>query len=107
MERLARHNPGGHAMLDDEVRRINDEIRFAQAKQVNGNSRLGIDDSMEAIAKAYMKLLTAYRNRCGRAEIKALAVMLNSHLGCLIKSMDMERFGEHENTDYGVAKTSR
>jgi hypothetical protein len=85
MERIAEKSPEACAMIDDEVRRIMDEIRMPSAK---GGTNESVDVLLEGVGKAYTQLLTAYRTRQGRGELKAVAAKLDAQVGNLLQALD-------------------
>jgi heat shock protein HspQ len=86
MERLAELNPEAHAMIDDEVRRINDELR---TQGLSGGTNESTDALFSNVHKSYIDLLTTYKNRCGRGEIKARAALLGAHINTLVQTLDV------------------
>lgn len=85
MERVAEKSPEACTMIDDEVRRIMDEMR---APNTLGRTSESVDVLLEGVSKAYMQLLTAYRTRQGRGELKALVAKLDAQIGNLLQVLD-------------------
>jgi hypothetical protein len=88
MERVNELEPEVFAMIDDEVRRILDEMR---ATGIKGHVSESVDTLVEQIATTHARFLTAYRNRVGKGELKALAAKSSAQYGNLIQALDPPR----------------
>jgi hypothetical protein len=88
MERVAEESPEALAMIDDEVRRIVDELKMPGQ---SGRSNESVDVLLEAASKAYTQLLTAYRTRQGRGELKAATAKLSAQVNQLMQVLDPPR----------------
>lgn len=87
MKRLARRSPEGLAMIDDEVRRIVDELRGERPRLTQAPT---LDDVLRTVNGAHFDMQTAYRDRRPRREIRALAAKLSAHIGNLLRAIDAE-----------------
>jgi hypothetical protein len=88
MQHLSELSPETHAMIDDEVRRLMDEMR---AKGLKGGVSEPVDTLVENVSAAWMKFQTAYRNRVGKGELKALSAKLGAQNNSLLQALDPPR----------------
>jgi hypothetical protein len=85
MERLNELSPETFAMIDDEVRRHLDEMR---ARGIKGRINESVDTLVEGVGVAWLKFQTAYRNRVGRGELKALSAKISAQANNLTDALD-------------------
>jgi hypothetical protein len=85
MQHLSELSPETFAMIDDYVRGILDEMR---AEGVKGGVSESVDTLVHNVAGAWLKFETAYRNRVGRGELKALSGSMGAHVNNLSSALD-------------------